>query len=61
MTQTVVNFLRAPDPKLPVATRGIYITENSLKRTRWQGAIIVPYIDDFLLFATSEEEALTLR
>jgi hypothetical protein len=28
---------------------------------RWRGAVILPYVDNFLLFASAEEEALTLR
>jgi hypothetical protein len=32
-----------------------------LKRTRSRGALILPYVDDVLLFASNLEEALTLR
>jgi hypothetical protein len=28
---------------------------------RWRGARIIPYIDDYLLFTATEEEALALR
>jgi hypothetical protein len=28
---------------------------------RWRGARFLPYVDDFLLFTSQEEEALTLR
>jgi hypothetical protein len=36
-------------------------TNTYLTRTRWRGARILPYVDDYLLFAGTEEEALTLR
>jgi hypothetical protein len=60
MTLTFVNFLHAPDPELPISPRG-NCTKAYLKRTRWRGAMILPYVDDFLLFASTEEEALVLR
>jgi hypothetical protein len=60
MTFTFVNFFRAPDPKLSIAMPG-NCTKTCVRRTRWRGAKILPYVDDFLLFATIEEEALTLR
>jgi hypothetical protein len=59
-TLTFVNFLRAPDPKLPCPAH-CTCTKTNLRRTRWRGARIRLYVDDFLLFAATEEEALTLR
>jgi hypothetical protein len=47
------------DPELPIAPQGT-CTKTYLGRTRWRGAKILPYVDDFLLFASTEEEALTL-
>jgi hypothetical protein len=60
MTLTFVNFFHAPDIELPIAMHGNY-TKTYLKRTRWRGAMILPYVDDYLLFASTEEHALTLR
>jgi hypothetical protein len=60
MTLTFVNFPRAPDPELPRATQG-KCTKTYLRRTRWRGAMILPYVDDFLLYASTNDEALTLR
>jgi hypothetical protein len=61
MTLTFVNFLRAPYPKLPYHAQG-NCTKTYLRRTRWRGARILTYVDDFRLFAATEEEALlTLR
>jgi hypothetical protein len=59
-TLTFVNFLRNPDPKEQIAMMSS-CSKTYLKRTRWRGARILPYVDDFLLFASTEEEALTLR
>jgi hypothetical protein len=60
MTLTFVNFLRNPDPEEHIAPTHS-CSKTYLKRTRWRGARIIPYVDDFLLFASTEEEALTLR
>jgi hypothetical protein len=60
MMLTFVNFLRAPDPKLPIATQ-TSCTKTYLSRTRRRGTKTLPCVDDFLLFASTEEEALTLR
>jgi hypothetical protein len=60
VTMTFVNFLRNPDPEEHIAPNHRY-TKTYLKRTWWRGARILPYVDDFLLFASTEEEALTLR
>jgi hypothetical protein len=60
MTLTFVNFLRAMDREHPIAPQES-CTKAYLRRTRWRGAKILPYVDDYLLFASTEEEALTLR
>jgi hypothetical protein len=60
MTLTFVNFLRAPDPELLISPRG-KCTKTYLETTRWHGAMFLPYVDDFILFPSTEKEALTLR
>jgi hypothetical protein len=60
MTLTFVNFLRNPDPEEHIAPTSS-CSKTYLRRTRWRGARILPYVDDFLLFASTKEEALTLR
>jgi hypothetical protein len=60
MALTFVNFLRNPDPEHPIAPNHS-CTKTYLRRTRWRGARILPYVDDFLLFPSTEEEARTLR
>jgi hypothetical protein len=60
MTPTFVNFLRNPDPKHPIAQENNY-TKTYFGRMRWRDARILPYVADFLHFASTEKEALTLR
>jgi hypothetical protein len=60
MTLTFVNSIRNQDPEEYIAPTHI-CTKTYLRRTRWRGARILPYFDDFLLFASTKEEALTLR
>jgi hypothetical protein len=60
MMLTFVNFMRAPDPEHHIAPQD-NCTKTYLRRTRWQGARILPYVDDFLLFASTKEGVLTLR
>jgi hypothetical protein len=60
MTLTFVNFLRNPDPEKHVAPTHS-CSKTYLIRARWRGARILPYVYDFLLFASTKEEALTLR
>jgi hypothetical protein len=60
MTLTFANFLRAPDPEHPIAPPNSS-TKTYLRRTSWRGAKIIPYVDDFLQFASTEAKALTLR
>jgi hypothetical protein len=52
MTMTLVNFLRNLDPEHPIATEHS-CTKTYLRRTRWRGARILPYVDDFLLLAST--------
>jgi hypothetical protein len=60
MTLTFVNFPRAPDPEQPIKPK-ISCTKTYLRRTRWGSAWILPYVYDFMLFASTEKAALTLR
>jgi hypothetical protein len=60
MTLTFVNFLRNPDLEEHIAPTH-NCSKTYLRRTRLRGALILSYVDDFLLFASTEEEALTLR
>jgi hypothetical protein len=60
MTLTFVKFLRNPDPEEHIAPTNSCL-KTYLRRYRWRGAQILPYVDDFLLFTSTEEEALTLR
>eukprot|EP00873_Tetraselmis_striata_P001406 jgi/Tetstr1/421670/TSEL_012609.t1 len=59
-TMTFVKHLRSPS--IPVAPGNVPRLRRWLRRGRWRGARILPYIyvDDFLLFASSEPEALEL-
>jgi hypothetical protein len=52
MTLPFVNFLRNPDPEEHV-TPTSNCSKTYLRRTRWCGARILPYVDDFLLFAST--------
>jgi hypothetical protein len=60
VTLTFVNFMRNPDPEEHVAPTDCH-TKIYIRRTRWLGARILPYVDDFLLFASTKEKALTFR
>jgi hypothetical protein len=60
MALTFVNFLRNPDPEHLAAPKDS-CKKNYLRRTRSRIARILPYVDDFLLFASTEEETFTLR
>jgi hypothetical protein len=60
MTLNFVNFRRNPDPEAHITPTNSCSKTYPI-RTRWRGARILPYVDDFLLFASTEEEALTLR
>jgi hypothetical protein len=48
MTLAFVNFLRNPEPEQPIALENS-CTKTYLRRTRWPGARILPYVDDFML------------
>eukprot|EP00873_Tetraselmis_striata_P018030 jgi/Tetstr1/438294/TSEL_026861.t1 len=58
-TMTFVKHLRSPTT--PAAPSNVPRSRRCLRRGRWRGARILPYVDDFLLFASSEPEALELR
>eukprot|EP00873_Tetraselmis_striata_P038228 jgi/Tetstr1/458492/TSEL_044898.t1 len=58
-TMPFVKHLRSPTT--PAATGNVPRSRRWLRRGRWRGARILPYVDDFLLFASSEPEALELR
>eukprot|EP00873_Tetraselmis_striata_P015817 jgi/Tetstr1/436081/TSEL_002675.t1 len=58
-TMTFVKHLRSPTT--PAAPGNVPRSRRCLRRGRWRGARILPYVDDFLLFASSEPEALELR
>eukprot|EP00873_Tetraselmis_striata_P006615 jgi/Tetstr1/426879/TSEL_017092.t1 len=58
-TMTFVKHLRSPTT--PAAPGNVPRSRRWLRRGRWRGARILPYVDDFLLFASSEPEALELR
>eukprot|EP00873_Tetraselmis_striata_P034851 jgi/Tetstr1/455115/TSEL_041967.t1 len=56
---TFVKHLRSPTT--PAAPGNVPRSRRWLRRGRWMGARILPYVDDFLMFASSEPEALELR
>eukprot|EP00873_Tetraselmis_striata_P022394 jgi/Tetstr1/442658/TSEL_030752.t1 len=58
-TMTFVEHLRSPTT--PAVPGNVPRSRRWLRRGRWRGARILPYVDDFLLFASSESEALELR
>eukprot|EP00873_Tetraselmis_striata_P004554 jgi/Tetstr1/424818/TSEL_015321.t1 len=58
-TMTFVKHLRSPPT--PAAPGNVPRSRRWLRRGLWRGARILPYVDDFLLFASSEPEALELR
>eukprot|EP00873_Tetraselmis_striata_P021203 jgi/Tetstr1/441467/TSEL_029712.t1 len=58
-TMTFVKHIRSPPT--PAAPGNVPRSRRWLRRGRWRGAHILPYIDDFLLFTSSEPEALELR
>jgi hypothetical protein len=59
MTLTFVNFQRSSSPVLPRQEPG-HKTKTHFRRQRWRGAHLLPYVDDFLFFATTQAEALTI-
>jgi hypothetical protein len=36
-------------------------TRQNLMRKRWKGVRVLPYVDDFLFFSSSEQQALQVR
>eukprot|EP00873_Tetraselmis_striata_P015760 jgi/Tetstr1/436024/TSEL_024903.t1 len=58
-TMTFVKHLRSPTT--PAAPGNVPRSRRWLRRGRWRGARILPYVDDSLMFASSEPEALELR
>eukprot|EP00873_Tetraselmis_striata_P021513 jgi/Tetstr1/441777/TSEL_029994.t1 len=56
---TFVKHLRSPT--IPAAPGNVPRSCRWLRRGRWRGARILPYVDDFLMFASSEPEALEPR
>jgi hypothetical protein len=54
MTMTFVNFLPASDREQPIAPKNS-CTKTYFRRTRGRGARILPYVDEFLLFASTED------
>eukprot|EP00873_Tetraselmis_striata_P016959 jgi/Tetstr1/437223/TSEL_025953.t1 len=59
-TEIFVTYLRKPEPELPSSSTHATRSKRYLRRTGWRATRILPYVDDFLLFASSEEEALSL-
>jgi hypothetical protein len=67
-TDTFVRLLRQPDPGgftthrgRPTQPDGDRPSKRFLRHTRWRGAKILPYVDDFLLFAATMVRFLALR
>eukprot|EP00873_Tetraselmis_striata_P005471 jgi/Tetstr1/425735/TSEL_016155.t1 len=56
---TFVKHLRSPT--IPASPGNVPRSCRWLRRGRWRGARMLPYVDDFLTFASSEPEALELR
>jgi hypothetical protein len=67
-TDTFVRHLRQPDSGgftthqgRPTQPDGDMPSKRFVRHTRWRGAKILPYVDDYLLFAATRALALTLR
>eukprot|EP00873_Tetraselmis_striata_P038086 jgi/Tetstr1/458350/TSEL_044789.t1 len=60
-TQVFIAHLRKPEPEPPSSSTQPTRSKRYLRRTRWRGARNLPYVDDFLLFSASMEQALHLR
>eukprot|EP00873_Tetraselmis_striata_P027757 jgi/Tetstr1/448021/TSEL_035322.t1 len=61
LTHVFITHLRKPEPEPPSSSTQSTRSKRYLRRTRWRGARILPYVDDFLLFSASMEHALHLR
>eukprot|EP00873_Tetraselmis_striata_P027518 jgi/Tetstr1/447782/TSEL_035112.t1 len=59
-TDYLRTLLKRRDPALP-PTAPSKPTRRFLRNTRWRGARLLPYMDDFLFLADSREAALELR
>eukprot|EP00873_Tetraselmis_striata_P019320 jgi/Tetstr1/439584/TSEL_028011.t1 len=61
LTQVFITHLRKPEPEPPSSSTQPARSKRYLRRTTWRGARILLYVDDFLLFSASMEQALHLR
>eukprot|EP00873_Tetraselmis_striata_P045957 jgi/Tetstr1/466221/TSEL_010779.t1 len=61
LTQVFITHLRKPEPEPPSSSTQPTWSKRYLRRTRWRGARILLYVDDFLLLSASMEQALHLR
>eukprot|EP00873_Tetraselmis_striata_P001958 jgi/Tetstr1/422222/TSEL_013074.t1 len=61
LTQVFITHLRKPEPAPPSSSTQPTRSKRYLRRTRRRGVCILPYVDDFLLFSVSMEQALHLR
>eukprot|EP00873_Tetraselmis_striata_P014900 jgi/Tetstr1/435164/TSEL_002620.t1 len=61
LTQVIIIHLRKPEPEPPSSSTRPTRSKRYLRRTKWRGARILPYVDDFLLFSASMEQALHLH
>eukprot|EP00873_Tetraselmis_striata_P041649 jgi/Tetstr1/461913/TSEL_006991.t1 len=61
LTQVFITHLRKPEPEPPSSSTQPTRSKRDLRRTRRRGVCILPYVDDFLLFSASMEQALHLR
>eukprot|EP00873_Tetraselmis_striata_P014952 jgi/Tetstr1/435216/TSEL_024135.t1 len=61
LTQVFITHLRKPEPEPLSSSTQPTRSKRYLRRTKWRGARILPYADDFLLFSASMEQALHLR
>eukprot|EP00873_Tetraselmis_striata_P046592 jgi/Tetstr1/466856/TSEL_011313.t1 len=61
LTQVFTTHLRKPEPEPPSSSAQPTRSKRYLRRTRWRGTRILPYVDDFLLLSASMEHALHLR
>jgi hypothetical protein len=59
LTETFVRHLRTADPESapPLGQE----TRHCFKRKHWKGARVIPYVNDFVFFASSEAKALRVR
>eukprot|EP00873_Tetraselmis_striata_P039177 jgi/Tetstr1/459441/TSEL_004810.t1 len=60
-TEVMVRHMRTSEPEPAPAASAPTPSTRYLRRTRWQGARILPYVDDFLLFVDTEAAALGVK